>query len=702
MKQVQPKASTLAASIALAFSYLASAPAAAADEEKASAKLITVTVTADPDKGFKSKYVQVGSFRDTQVLDIPMTVNVIPRVVLDAQGAEGLFDALKNTAGVARSQLSGTIYDNIAIRGITVDNRTNFRLNGSLPVNNLIDLPLENKDRVEVLKGSSALYYGFTNPSGIVNMVTKRARLEPTNTFVFTANEFGGVSGHADIGRKFGADKQFGLRLNASHGKLRSGTKGFDGERTFGSAAFDWRLTDDLALRLDVELIEKSAVEQAAIALLPAVAGVISLPRIPDSTKLLSGPWAEYAAEAQNVLARVDYRISDAWAATLETGRAETDRDRSFSDLRNYNLDTGEGSLRIQRGVDQVFINKNARLELAGKVLTGQLEHELSLGFTENRRFGNGRGVQTFTVAQNMYAPRPIAEPQITQAPTFNAVDITDKGFYAFDRITLSAAWQVLAGVRSSTYTNQSKSARIEVREKSPSAGVIFKPRPDTSVYATYIEGLEEGGIAPSTAVNAFDVLPPAVTKQKELGVRTEAIARVLLSGAYFTIDRASALLNKDNRFVLDGRADYRGVELSASGAATAQLSIYASALLLDAQQTSAANAALIGKVPENTARRTFSLFGEYRLDGVPGLAVNAGVFYTGARAVNPLNQAFIPGYALFSLGARYNTVLGGHKVSMQANLDNAADKRYWSAGGSGLLAVGAPRALKATLKVDF
>jgi outer membrane receptor protein involved in Fe transport len=72
-------------------------------------------------------------------LDVPQTSNVVTREVLNAQAASGLFDALRNTAGVTRSQLTGSTYDNIAIRGILVENRGNDRLNGSLPI---IDLML--------------------------------------------------------------------------------------------------------------------------------------------------------------------------------------------------------------------------------------------------------------------------------------------------------------------------------------------------------------------------------------------------------------------------------------------------------------------------------------------------------------------------------------------------------------------------------
>jgi len=152
--------------------------------QTAPAELAPVDVIGERAGSYKSNSVQVGTFRDLAPLDVPQTSNGVTRAVLDAQAASGLFDALRNTAGVTRSQLSGSTYDNIAIRGILVENRGNYRLNGSLPIINLIDVPLENKERVEVLKGASSLYYGFVPPSGIVNLVTRRAgaRLRPTPT----------------------------------------------------------------------------------------------------------------------------------------------------------------------------------------------------------------------------------------------------------------------------------------------------------------------------------------------------------------------------------------------------------------------------------------------------------------------------------------------------------------------------------------
>src|SRR5690242_6716022 len=74
----------------------------------------TINVNAERVTGFKARTTQIGAFRDAEILDVPMTINVVPRTVLDVQEAQGLFDALKNTAGVTRAQVNGTAADNLS------------------------------------------------------------------------------------------------------------------------------------------------------------------------------------------------------------------------------------------------------------------------------------------------------------------------------------------------------------------------------------------------------------------------------------------------------------------------------------------------------------------------------------------------------------------------------------------------------------
>ena len=130
--------------------------------------LQAVKVTAARADGFAPKTVEAGSFRGADIMDVPATVNVVTREVLELQAAGGLYDAVRNTAGVTRQQNGGETWDQLVIRGIAVENRTNYRLNGALPIMNFSQVPMEDKERVEVLKGATALYYGFTSPAGVV------------------------------------------------------------------------------------------------------------------------------------------------------------------------------------------------------------------------------------------------------------------------------------------------------------------------------------------------------------------------------------------------------------------------------------------------------------------------------------------------------------------------------------------------------
>lgn len=673
--------------------------AASANEKQ----LDSISVIGEYAGSYKSNSVQVGTFRDMNPLDVPQTSNIVTREVLDAQAANTLFGALRNTAGVTRSQLNGSTYDNIAIRGILVENRGNYRLNGSLPVINLIDIPLENKERVEVLKGASSLYYGFVPPSGIVNLVTKRAGKTPVTDFAVTANQYGGASVHADIGRRFGEQEQFGARINLLEGREDIGVDHFSGDRQMASAAFDFRATKDLSFKLDLEHYRKEVSEQAAIRLPTAVGGRITLPRTPDAKQNLAADWHKYDAKATNALFRTDYLLSDNWSVLLEAGKASTERDRHFSEFRNYDLATGDGVLRTYFARNQEYENENYRTELYGRIPGTLVTHELTFGYTANKRSSeSGTSAPTIDTPQNLYNPVSIARlsPAFTN-PSLPS-EIEDKGWYLSDRVLIGEKWQAMVGVRSSRYENTTTTSRYKADDVNPSASLMYKVTPSVSVYGSYIEGVEESGQAPANRANAGEWLPPAVAKQKEIGVKAEVAQGVLLQAAYFDIKRPSTTVDAANRFVLNGLAQYKGIEIAASGELTKQLSLIASAQFLNADQLNKASIETYNKTPENTPKHTASLFAEYRLQSVPGLALNGGLFFVGERPVNNANEAEIGGYTTFSLGARYGTKISGHPTVFQAVLDNATDKEYWSAAGNGYLGVGAPRTLKVMAKVSF
>ncbi|ABI60192.1 TonB-dependent siderophore receptor [Nitrosomonas eutropha] len=695
--------SVIAASLLIFWIQLAEAETETeADQAEAGQKLPAVTVTGERIGSFNSDFVQVGTFRDMAPIDVPQTSNVITREVLDAQATTGIFGALRNTAGVTRSQLNGSTYDNIAIRGILVENRSNYRLNGSLPIINLIDIPMENKERVEVLKGASSLYYGFVPPSGIVNLVTKRASKDPVSNVSLMVNMYGGANSHIDLGRRFGSEQQFGARINLLAGREDIGIRNFSGHRALVSGAFDWRVTDKLSLKLDVEHYRKEVSEQAAIRAPAAINGVITLPPVPDARRNLAGEWQKYDAEATNLLLRADYAISDNWGLLFEIGRAETRRDRNFSQFQDYNLVTGAGTLRTFFNRGQNWDNQNIRTEVFGRFPGQFITHEVSVGFTGNERRQNPRTSSTFDTAQNLYNPIDIAHQSPTTPFSANRSKITDLGVYISDRILIGSKLQIMLGARGSFYKSVAKTTHYKADRINPSLSLMYKPIPNVSMYASYIEGVEESGQAPANRANNGEILAPAVSKQKEVGVKALVAQGILLQVAYFDIKRASTTVDAANRFVLNGMAQYSGFELSASGEVTKQLSLIGSALFMESEQLNKANAETFGKIPDNTPKRTASLFAEYRPTSIPGLALSSGVYYVGRRPVNSANQAFVDDYAILSLGARYTTRIAGKRATVQAVVDNVTNSNYWSTAGNGLLGVGAPVMFKIVSRVEF
>ncbi len=637
-----------------------------------------------------------------------MTVNVVSRSSLDQQQPNDSYEALRGAAGIS-SSAGASVADNVSIRGIALEGRTSFRLNGALPINNFLAMPLEDKQGEEALKGAAALLFGIASPSGIVNLVTKRAGDKPNASIGIAGNTNGEIVGSVDVGRRFGTDNQFGIRVNAAGGHLSNQLEDAEGSRRFVSVAADWRASDRLSFKLDFEDYERSFTENSTIGLLSPVNGKIPLPAVPDPNKLLSGSWATYKAHAQNILLRGDYKITDNWTVLAEAGRAETERDfRDASTLTNYNLTTGEGTLVTKLARGQDYVNKYGRVETNGKFDTGSLlEHHLTVGVMYNSRDQNNPSVQSIKTPQNLFDPITLPAPVLTAPIVDLPQESKDTGVYVYDAVSVGKRFTVIGGMRRTDYSLTAAQAngpntRFQTTNYSPAIGITFLLRPDTSLYASYMTGLEETGLAPVTAVNAYQALPPSVAKQKEVGIRSSALYGFSTTLAYFDINRGTAQLNNQNVFLIDGRSTYRGVEASIGGEINRAWSFNLAGQYLHARTSGASDPTLNGTQPENTPDFTLSMTVVYRPSVIPGSSLSAGMFRTGAQAVNNANQAFIPAYTVYTLGAGYTTRIAGHRTTLALNVNNLTNDRHFSAAGNGLLIVGPARSIRFSARADF
>jgi iron complex outermembrane receptor protein len=668
-----------------------------AQSEASQARVDEIVVTADRRDSFSADYVQAGTFRDARLLDTPLTVAIMPKELLDAQQARSIIDAVRNTPGVTQAQINTSIYSNLAIRGITLNNFTNVRWNGVLPIVNVVEQPLESKDRVEVLKGAAGLYYGFATPSGIVNLVTERATAEPVTKVEVQGDSLGSIGANFDFGRRFG---DAGLRVNAGSYSLESGVRRSRGERDFASGAFDWSPADNLEILLDAEYIFKTITEPTEFSL-SSVNGVITLPPLQSPSKNLGGKWMQARGWETNLLGRINYEFAPGWRLTAAIGQSFLSRDRAYSSLGGYDLASGDGTVTVAQTRGNDYKNVIYRGDLSGTIRTGPIEHSILVGAAYQTRDGYVPTAVRRTFAQNLYDPRPI--PRQPKAPRIipNPTRTEDLGVYVFDRASLGDWLQATIGYRKTKYSDTSLTSSYEIEPDTLSYGLLVKPARWASVYANYIEGLEPGPIAQQIANNAGEILPAAISNQTEAGLKLEPMRGLLLTGAYFHIKRPSAYLNSANFFVQDGEAVYEGAEFSAVGELFPNLSISATAMMLDASQKSGA-ADVVGKRIENVAKFSGSLFAEYRMPMVPGLRVSAGVFRVGRRAVNALNQGYAPGYQTFDVGGSYAFMLARQQATLRVYAENVTGKRYWASTGSSLLAQNLPASVRFALSIEL
>jgi iron complex outermembrane receptor protein len=686
--------------VGLALTFLicaGSASAAAAQDNQTSLTAAgpdDIIVTADRRNSFSADYVQAGTFRDSRQLDTPLTVTILPKTILDAQQARSIFDAARNTAGVTQAQINTAIYSNLSIRGIPVDNTTNYRLNGVLPILTYIDQPLEDKDRVEVLKGAAGLYYGYATPSGIVNLVSKRPEAQPITGLEVFGDTHGTFGGDIDVSRPLG---NAGLRVNAGGASLQTGIDRTSGHRYFASGAFDWKATDRLSFQFDAGYIYKTITEPTEYVLPAAVNGRIAvLPQQPLS-KNLGAKWMQADGWETNLLGRARYDFSSSWSASFAVGQSYLQRNRRYSSFSGYNLVTGDGTLSVATTNDSNYRSIIYRGDVTGSFATGPIDHQLLIGASLNDRTAEVPTSARSSFAQNLYAPVMIPYQSLATRVVLARDDIRDEGVYIFDRASFHGWLQATAGFRQTDYRDRSLTSTYKTSPGTWSYGLLVKPVAWASLYGNYIEGLESGGVAIQIAKNAGQALPAALSKQREAGVKVEPLKHLLLTAAWFQVDRASTYINDDGYYVQDGRARYQGVEFSGSGEITSNLSLSLSGVVLDAKQRSGA-ASVIGKRVENSAKFSGSAFLEYKLPMLEGASLTGGIFRVGRRPVNALNQAYVPGYTTFDVGGSYATTIAGRRTTFRVYGSNVTGKRYWAATGSSLLAPGLP----ATVRLSF
>jgi iron complex outermembrane recepter protein len=714
-------------------------------------QLSPVVVTEKNQDNLNSKSIQWG-FGAGEWKDKPQSISTITREQIDAQIAQRSSDVVTNDASVGRNYTPVGYYESFSIRGFALDSATAYKING-MSMASEANIPLENKERVEIIKGVSALEAGILSPGGLINYVTKRAN-QDINSVSIGLGERGSFSQAVDYGRKQTSNNPLGFRLNIAHEDYKPYVTAAKGNRNFASLALDMSPTANSKWEADIDYQKRSQFSVPGYQLL----GANGIPPIDPKRHLTAEQtWqAPVETEQINFGTKFTQGLNNGWKATggYQISRIKTDDNLAFPwsnpepgnffDAANqkypvnsnkFNRD-GRFIIYDFRSLNETRQNQELKFELAGKAMTNKVAHELTFGTSvQYRKVSQPNWINN--CAQSLeYCGNTIANPGggITPGSIYGTSVIYSRSssvpidFYQYSNQQRSLYFQ--DNISSKEYLGNSKlhigGRIVDISEKwmngyagkagnsedtkfLPSLGVSYQGIEGSTQYFSYSKGLELGGQAPIIATNFADPMKLKETHQYEIGNKTVLKNNVQLGISAFRIDKPYEYTTVGGGFyqsyVQAGKQTHTGLEANVSGALTQRTSINGSASLIDTKITGSGGPH-DGKKAVNVPTFSSNVFAIYRVPGQERLSLNATWRYVGSKYVTRENDAKIPAYHRFDLGAAKSYKNTDGLVTIRVGVENIFDKRYWSDApefmGDSYLIPGAPRIVRATARFDF
>ena len=683
-------------------------------------QLPAVQVQGQDESGYRTDTASVGGFNEAPLLDTPASITVLNAALIKDQQARLLSEVLRNDASVGDSYAPIGYYENFVVRGFSLNAASSYKINGRT-ITGEQNVALENKQQVEVLKGLAGLQSGISEPSGVINYVTKRP--EDVRSVTVSSDDRGSGYIATDVGGWFGSEQQFGLRANVAHEDLNSYVEHANGQRDFVSLAFDWNISPDVVLKLDAEYQNKQQRSVPGYQLL----GGTEVPHDASPKKLLghqSGS-KQVGIDSLNLNGSFEYRFSDQWKGSVSAARSKVviDDYSAFawggdtSGVGNTFTPQGNYDIYDYRSPDDTRRDDEVQAAMTGLFDTAGIGHELTFGTSAFRRVIDKRkAVNEWLGSGNIDADAPTFPP--TDVPlnaSHRSLDSRQYGLFVTDRIRFNEQWQTLLGGREVRLDEQAfDSTGDEARHTRqyvflPQASLIYKPVENISLYTSYSKGLSLGGTAPWFASNADDTLAPTTSQQIEAGVKYDW-RRISFAAAVFQTRQAYQYAKPDGAgnftYVQQGEQKNIGLELSANGWATERLQIATSVAAIRARVSGSGTPAYEEHQAINVPKLRASVYADYALPWFNGLAVLGGVQYSAKKYANRSGNVEVGDYAVVNVGSRYTTKIDGYETVFRLSVDNLFDKRYWrDAGeymGDDYLFQGAPLTARLSASVNF
>lgn len=659
---------------------------------------------------------RMGMLGEQNAMDVPFNVVGYTSKLVKDQQAKTIADVVSNDASVQPVQGYGNFAETYKIRGFELDgdDMTMGGLSGVVPRQVMDTQMLE---RVEIFKGANGLLNGAASSGvgGMINLEPKRAEDTPNASVGVDYTSDSQVGGTVDLGKRFGDNNQFGARVNLVH---REGETAIDADKrrtTMASLGLDYR-GERLRTSLDLGY-QKKTFHGGEMGV--NISGVDFIPDVPDTSKNYSQKWGYSDIESEFGMAKAEYDLTDNWTTYAAFGGQHSHEIGSYSapKLIDESGDATVGNLDTNRIIDAW----SGMGGLRGNFDTGPISHKVNVGYAAQiRSDATAWRMSANNPTTNIYDNHDVAKPDnayfggnyhdpltTSRSRTQGWLLADTLGFFDDQVLFTAAARHQKVVVRNySNATGQEDGAsRYTESRWTPTYGIVYKPWKEISLYANHTEALQPGDNAPKGAANYGESMGILHAKQNEIGVKMD-YARVGGSLALFEIKKPSALLNGDNRYVLDGEQRNRGIELNVFGEPMLGLRLNGSTTWLDPEMTQTAGGANDGNDAIGVSRFYMVLGGEYDIKPIDGLTATAKVNHTGSQYADAANTKKLDSYTTLDLGVRYRMRVNADQNDMvwRVGVDNVTNEKYWSGVESygTYIFQGEPRTVKVSMSYDF
>jgi iron complex outermembrane recepter protein len=476
-------------------------------------------------------------------MDLPQAVSIVNRSVMDNQQALRLSDVIRNVNGVYLATTRGATQENFSARGYSLGSnniyKDGIRINsGTMPETSSLE-------KVEVLKGSSAVLFGNVAPGGIINLVSKQPKFESGGDLAIRAGSFGLFKPHIEL---YGPlSKTIAYQINSSFETSASFRDQVQSKRYYINPSLLFKLGKKTELLLIADHLQHDFTPDFGIGTIDNT----SIPDLPRSA-FFGTSWQYAKTKQSSATSILKHCINEQWQLNGAVSWQHYNRDY-YATERIQAKANGDFYRPLNRTKnDEQYLM--AQINLSGKFKTGQFQHIFLTGIdvdsynTKSWTYNQPTIYDTINILDaNKFKARTDI-PNVKEIRMV-ATPIIRLGAYVQDLISLTNQIKLMLGLRWSyqdakpatttdLITGTSSLGALKTDQAfSPRAGIVYQPTKHTSLFASYANSFS---INSGTDVYG-NALAPSIIDQFEVGVKND-----LFSGALTANITAYSIINNN------------------------------------------------------------------------------------------------------------------------------------------------------------